>query len=197
MTPAVLKTTTRLRRVPKERISILAGCGLLAIPWRNAVMADNKFWDQYNDHRWKEVRHRIIAMAGGACEECGDTGHGLSVHHEYYETGLKIWEYPADSLHCLCDPCHSTADCLRRELKQILGQCSLDDMHNALGFIGGMFSGRHELTPPSTRGPVRIGELCERIIRTHQRRRERQRELIQSRVASEPCWREQYEPGHD
>jgi 5-methylcytosine-specific restriction endonuclease McrA len=58
--------------------------------------------------KWKKKRTAILKRDNNACQNCGDTNQ-LQVHHCYYESGLKPWEYPDESLVTLCNDCHHRA----------------------------------------------------------------------------------------
>lgn len=40
------------------------------------------------------------------CKTCGATDKTLTVHHINYRKGAEPWEYDANQLCCLCEPCH-------------------------------------------------------------------------------------------
>lgn len=88
------------------------------------------FKAQYKDARWVWLREHVMDRANGLCEECGGgSGDGfLNVHHTYYERDLKIWEYPPESLRCLCRICHANMHAAIDEIKRNLGKLSLGDM---------------------------------------------------------------------
>lgn len=58
---------------------------------------------------------------GFECCECGDKETTLNVHHSYYTKGAKPWEYPDESLKCLCEKCHQSRHNSLSELKLIAG----------------------------------------------------------------------------
>jgi hypothetical protein len=68
------------------------------------------YWQQLRDPRWQEVRLKVFERADFQCEVCGSKpeGESLEVHHHYYETGAMAWEYPMESLLCVCRECHRT-----------------------------------------------------------------------------------------
>jgi hypothetical protein len=80
----------------------------------------DKFWEQYQDPRWQERRLRIMERAGFKCEECGDAGTTLNVHHGYYVKGAAPWEYPNEALKCWCEPCHKNFHEKKRALEKLL-----------------------------------------------------------------------------
>lgn len=73
--------------------------------------------------------------AGFVCEQCDDDGSTLNVHHSYYESGLDPWEYPDESLHCLCENCHEEFDELRRNVNRQIGRLRLFQIQELLGFV--------------------------------------------------------------
>ena len=57
------------------------------------------------------MKTRVQIRANFECEHPGceyslDENNHLNVHHTYYESGLKPWEYPIESLQCLCERHH-------------------------------------------------------------------------------------------
>lgn len=88
--------------------------------------------------KWQEKRLRIMERAGFECEECGDKNTTLNVHHSFYEKGLKPWEYPDDSLHCLCEPCHLRAGEWRKAMNRQIGKLSSSQLESLLGYAYGL-----------------------------------------------------------
>lgn len=71
-------------------------------------MAANGFWEKYRDPRWQKKRLQIMQRAGFKCETCGQE-KTLNVHHGYYSRDMDPWDYPDDTLWCLCEDCHDIA----------------------------------------------------------------------------------------
>ena len=67
-----------------------------------------KFGDFYKDSRWQQKRLEIMERDKWTCQSCGKSGEGvtLNVHHAYYESGKKPWEYPARCFVTWCEDCH-------------------------------------------------------------------------------------------
>lgn len=65
------------------------------------------FWEKYKDPRWQKKRLEVLNRAGFKCERCSDAASQLHIHHAYYKSGMKPWEYRDDTLFCLCEVCHS------------------------------------------------------------------------------------------
>jgi hypothetical protein len=64
--------------------------------------------------KWQKMKTRVQIRADYKCEhpDCDyilDENNHLNVHHTYYEKGKKPWEYPIDSLQCLCERHHKEA----------------------------------------------------------------------------------------
>ncbi len=64
--------------------------------------------EKLKDPRWQKLRLEVMQRANFTCEKCWDTETTLHVHHAYYVTGRNPWEYPADTLSCLCKNCHKS-----------------------------------------------------------------------------------------
>jgi len=75
----------------------------------------------YRDSRWQQKRLEVMERDGWKCRSCGASGDGvtLNVHHAYYETGKKPWEYPSTSLFTWCEECHSR----RHKMNGMLQTC--------------------------------------------------------------------------
>lgn len=57
------------------------------------------------DKRWKEFRLKVMSERGNKCECCGGTGI-LQIHHTFYISGKKPWEYDINDMRVLCRTCH-------------------------------------------------------------------------------------------
>jgi len=60
------------------------------------------------------------------------------MHHSYYEKGLAPWEYPDESLHCLCEDCHKQTQDLATLLQRAIGKRDLGDHEILLGYALGL-----------------------------------------------------------
>jgi hypothetical protein len=98
----------------------------------------SQFWEKYKHPNWQRKRLVIMKRAGFACEQCDSTEATLNVHHSYYERGLDPWEYPNESLHCLCDKCHKESDEIRKRLNRQIGRLQLRQIEELLGFARGL-----------------------------------------------------------
>lgn len=55
--------------------------------------------------KWQKKRLEIMERDGFKCRAC----HGkndLTVHHLYYQPGLKPWEYDNEAMVTICNECH-------------------------------------------------------------------------------------------
>ncbi len=84
---------------------------------------------------WRKKRAEVLARADHACEECGATDKRLDIHHRYYESGKAKWDYPIDTLACLCPRCHGLADEQRRTLVRATGKLVSTDVDRACGYM--------------------------------------------------------------
>lgn len=95
--------------------------------------------DQLKDPRWQRKRLEIMQREHFTCEQCGTHTETLHIHHGYYERGLAPWEYPDETLHCLCEGCHETTQGLLLEAQRALGLLVEDwDFAQAIGFLHGL-----------------------------------------------------------
>lgn len=85
-------------------------------------MSNNSYYELLRDPQWQRKRLEIMQRADFECEECGSKDSTLSVHHSYYEKGLMPWDYPSESLHCLCWKCHQQAQELMLAIKRMMGK---------------------------------------------------------------------------
>ena len=75
---------------------------------KNMTMKPKTYRENLRSPKWKRRRVRILKRDNNTCQNCGDTNN-LQVHHCYYESGLKPWGYPDESLVTLCGHCHHGA----------------------------------------------------------------------------------------
>lgn len=65
-----------------------------------------KYSKQLEDPRWESKRVKILKRDGYKCVYC-KWEDNLQVHHLYYVSGSKAWQYPHNALITLCGRCHS------------------------------------------------------------------------------------------
>jgi len=90
------------------------------------------------DPRWQRKRLEVMKAANFECCECGEGKKTLHVHHGYYEKDLKPWEYPDDSLHCLCEECHEKYSPWGIVLRREIGKLSPSHLEQILGHVVGI-----------------------------------------------------------
>ena len=88
--------------------------------------------------KWQKKRLKILERAGFECEYCESKENTLHVHHGYYEKGLKPWEYPDESLHCLCENCHPERQLMLDEIKKLLGKVHISYLEEIFGYLMGI-----------------------------------------------------------
>lgn len=117
------------------------------------------YYEKLRDPRWQRKRLEIMQREHFSCERCGSDGDTLNVHHSYYEKGHDPWEYPSDSLHCLCESCHEYAGSIMQELHRTIGKLSLSDTERLLGFAKGLW-----LPGPDEKLNMYSDEMIEGVI---------------------------------
>lgn len=55
---------------------------------------------------WQKSRLQILTRDNCACQFCSDQSTPLHIHHKYYQSGKKPWEYPDEALISACKHCH-------------------------------------------------------------------------------------------
>lgn len=70
-------------------------------------MANKKEYREYfKDPKWQKKRLEVLSRDEFSCQACGSVEDTLHVHHRYYESGKKPWEYSDEALVTLCERCH-------------------------------------------------------------------------------------------
>ncbi len=105
------------------------------------------YYEQLKHPKWQRKRLEIMQRAGFQCEDCGKDDVTLNVHHSYYEKGLAPWEYPDDSLHCLCEKCHKDAQNLQTLLNRQIGKLDSGGLLMLLGYALGLEAEANPETP--------------------------------------------------
>ena len=84
---------------------------------------------------WRLKREEVIDHYGEACTSCDSENGKLNVHHRYYESGKKQWDYPVETLDLLCDSCHGKADDRRRKIVEATGYLCAGETERATGYM--------------------------------------------------------------
>jgi len=103
------------------------------------------YTEQLKDPRWQRKRLEIMERADFTCEDCDATDITLHIHHGYYEKGFAPWEYPQESLHCLCEACHEKAQARLTAIHRLIGALDDLDLDRVLGYLQGL---AHDTTTP-------------------------------------------------
>ena len=74
---------------------------------------------------WKMCREKILERDCHKCCKCGKT-ENLDVHHKYYTSGTKPWEYEDDVLVTLCRECHDKEHLMKHFIKKFNHHSHLD-----------------------------------------------------------------------
>ena len=99
----------------------------------------NTYAEKLKDPRWQKKRLEVMQSAGFRCEDCGDPGVQLHVHHCAYLPRVAPHEHGMDLLMCLCERCHairqSHEDAARIGLGRILRTKGPNEVKNAAWVI--------------------------------------------------------------
>ena len=106
----------------------------------HAAGAKSTYWELLQHPNWQKKRLEILECAGFECENCGSKKDTLHVHHSYYEKGLKPWEYPNESMHCLCKHCHQKAQDWMTLLHRQIGKIGAAGVEQLTGYAFGLKS---------------------------------------------------------
>ena len=98
-------------------------------------MPTSRHLARLEDERWIQRRLEILMQRGNACEACGVRGGIVHVHHGCYIGDRCPWDYPDDSLHVYCAPCHGRAQALMTAMNEALGRLSLREYEEAMRLI--------------------------------------------------------------
>ncbi|MBI5913979.1 MAG: hypothetical protein HY842_01265 [Bacteroidetes bacterium] len=102
-----------------------------------SVLVDRKsesYGEKLKDSRWQNKRKNILKRAIDRCEDCGDSNH-LEIHHCYYNYGTEPWEYPLDSLRCLCRSCHEKRGDIERIFRAHLASLKTNEIESLITLI--------------------------------------------------------------
>ena len=75
------------------------------------------FAKAYKHPLWQKKRLEILEAHEYRCTNCGDEEKTLHVHHGRYDRGKCPWEYPNETLFCLCEDCHAKFQEQQNEIK--------------------------------------------------------------------------------
>ena len=76
--------------------------------------------EQIKHPKWQKKRLEILERDSYTCLECGEKEKTLHVHHNYYTSIFKLWEYSNEHLQTLCEDCHSERHHLKSLIKEVI-----------------------------------------------------------------------------
>ncbi len=65
------------------------------------------YYDDLKSPKWQKKRLEILDKHFFSCQECQTESKQLHVHHMWYESGKKAWDYPDQCYKVLCEDCHN------------------------------------------------------------------------------------------
>lgn len=95
------------------------------------------YYELLKHPNWQRKRLEILQRANFSCENCGSADKPLHVHHTYYESKHKPWEYPNESLHALCEDCHSKVQDRKTLFNRQLGKVGYAAIDGLYGYALG------------------------------------------------------------
>lgn len=99
---------------------------------------ESRYSKQLKSPKWQKLRLQIMKRARFKCEECGSEEDTLNVHHGYYRKGADPWDYPSDTLRCLCENCHKRAEDTRKTLYAQIGTLNQTEIEILTGMACGL-----------------------------------------------------------
>jgi hypothetical protein len=93
------------------------------------------YLEKLKDPRWQKKRLEIMQRDDFKCKKCFSDEKQLHVHHNYYQFGTEIWDYPSDCYDTLCYDCHYETTEMTNEIKQVLKKArfrTLSEIRNIL-----------------------------------------------------------------
>ena len=103
------------------------------------------YYELLKHPKWQKKRLEILNEHNFECEDCGADDKSLQIHHSYYEKGLLPWEYPNESLHCLCEDCHRQAQDWLTLLHRQIGRLELGQIEDLLGYAMAIEAGNYPM----------------------------------------------------
>ena len=98
------------------------------------------YYELLKHPHWQKKRLLVLERENFCCENCGSDEKTLHVHHTYYESGIKPWEYPDESLHVLCEKCHADLHSMKTLFNRQIGKIGFLDIENLYGYALGIAS---------------------------------------------------------
>ena len=92
------------------------------------------------DPRWQKKKSEVQIRFDWTCQDCGSKEKTLHVHHKYYISKRKPWEYDDDCFNLLCEDCHTTTHLEKKALEEAIRTLSSTHYLKVAGFIRGLSS---------------------------------------------------------
>lgn len=96
---------------------------------------------------WQRKRLEVLEAHQFTCECCQSKDKTLHVHHGYYEKGCMPWEYPNESLHCLCEDCHQYVELSQGLLTRLIACLPVVELAALRGYVSTRL-GKHAIPHP-------------------------------------------------
>lgn len=87
------------------------------------------YQEQLQHPLWQKKRLQIMEKNDFKCSECGAGQKTLHIHHGYYARGRKVWDYEDETLHCLCDECHSKYGNIAEKIHRLIATRTLTGLN--------------------------------------------------------------------
>lgn len=126
----------------------------------------SSYYQKLQHPNWQRKRLEVMELADFRCTECESSDEMLNVHHTYYTKGAEPWEYPTESLVCLCKTCHEKREAILLRLKQTVGLLDSDMQKRVLGFASALLT--HFTDKPTLiDGEMEARGVCDSLAAIH------------------------------
>lgn len=96
-------------------------------------MSKKSYTELLKHPKWQKKRLEVLERESFRCEKCDTQDITLHVHHGHYEKGRAPWEYSTETLHCLCENCHSERHALEARFREHVAALCEGDLMSLLG----------------------------------------------------------------
>lgn len=100
-------------------------------------MEYKEYLNKLNWREWQMKKTEILLRDNFTCTHCQSQEDcaNFQVHHGYYHKDKDPWDYPSESLHTLCDPCHDLVKKVQAELKELMGVLTVEELIKLADFL--------------------------------------------------------------
>ncbi|WP_339137837.1 MAG: hypothetical protein WGN25_06785 [Candidatus Electrothrix sp. GW3-4] len=103
------------------------------------MLVNKTSYSELLDHpKWHKKKLDILEKSGFKCISCSSNEKTLDVYHSYYVSNLKPWEYPNNSLYCLCGECYNKSQYIITLIKRQLRHIELAYNERLFGYLYGL-----------------------------------------------------------